>query len=294
VAPVNAAASAAVSPEVLGRVRRLEITARRLVDEVFAGRYNSTFKGRGMEFSEVREYLPGDDVRSIDWNVTARAGRPFVKKFTEERELTVLFLVDTSLSQSFGSRGRLKSELAAEVAAVLAFSALRNGDKAGMILFSDRVEKFIPPRKGRAHALRLIREALAARAAGRGTSLAGALDFLNRVQRRRAVAFLLSDFLDGGYEKTLRVTLKRHDLIAVPVSDPWEAALPRGARLLLEDAETGEPAVVKSPVFDGRGRLPALRKDLARFGADAVFVETDAPYVKAFLSFFRERAKRYR
>src|SRR5262245_50832111 len=223
--------------EILKNVRRIEITAGRLVNEIFAGQYGSTFKGQGMEFAEVREYLPGDDVRGIDWNVTARMGHPFVKKFMEERELTVLFLVDTSASQRFGSRRQFKSELAAEITAVLAFSALRNNDKAGMLLFSDQVEKYIPPRKTRGHVLRLIREVLSFQPRHAGTSLEGALNYLNHVQRRRAVVFLLSDFLDQGYEKALRIAEKKHDVIAVPIMDGWEKKLPLGLRLLVEDAE---------------------------------------------------------
>jgi uncharacterized protein (DUF58 family) len=284
-----------IQTEILRRVRRLEIAAARLVNEVFAGRYSSTFKGRGMEFSEVREYLPGDDVRSIDWNVTARAGHPFVKKFTEERELTALFAVDTSLSLRFGSRGRLKSDLAAEITAVLAFSALRNNDKAGLLLFSDRVEKFIPPRKSRAHALRIVREVLTHRPAGRGTSLAAGLEYLNRVQRRRAVVFLLSDFLDEGYERALRATHRRHDLIAVPVHDPWESALPPRTRLLLEDAEGGgtlEARTGVAPPALADARLERLEGTFRRLGVDCVTARTDASYVEAFLRFFRERAKR--
>jgi uncharacterized protein (DUF58 family) len=287
-----------ISPDVLKQVRRLEITAGRLVDDVFAGRYSSTFKGRGMEFAEVREYLPGDDVRAIDWNVTARAGRPFVKRFVEERELTVLFVVDTSRSQDFGSRGALKSELAAEISAVLALAALRNNDKAGMVLFSDRVEKYIPPRKTRGHVLRLIREALAFRPAGRGTSLAQALDFVNRVQRRRAVVFLISDFLDSGYEPNLRITVRRHDTIAVPVADAWEARLPVGARMILEDAETGRVACLTAPRPGPEAAAVRREEHLAalfrRNGVDAVFVRTGESYVESFLAFFRARAQRYR
>lgn len=284
--------------ETLKHVRRIEITAGRLVNEIFAGQYSSTFKGRGMEFSEVREYLPGDDVRSIDWNVTARAGKPFVKKFIEERELTVLFAVDTSLSQSFGSRGRLKSERAAEITAVLAFSALRNNDKVGLLLFSDRVEKFVPPRKSRGHVLRLIRDVLSVEPRGRGTSLAQALDYLNRVQRRRAVVFLISDFIDQGYEKALAIVQKRHDAIAVPLTDPWELSLPPRARLLVEDAESGAVSLVnttqeKDYAARNQSRVEGLSKFFSRRGLDAIFVNTNASYVESFLAFFRTRAKRF-
>jgi len=287
--------------ETLKQVRRIEITSGRLVNDVFAGQYSSTFKGKGMEFAEVREYLPGDDVRSIDWNVTARAGHPFVKKFTEERELTVLFVVDTSLSQSFGTRGQLKAELAAEITATLAFSALKNNDKVGLILFSDQVELFIPPRKTRGHVLRLIREILRFEPQGRETSLSTALDFLNRVQRRRAVVFVLSDFLDKGFEKSMRITHRRHDAIALPVSDAWERDLPAAPRLLLEDAETGGLALLRPDGAFREGyrarnetRARGLENFFRRAGMDAIPVRTGESYVKAFLAFFRARARRLR
>jgi uncharacterized protein (DUF58 family) len=288
--------------EVLKKVRRLEIVARRRVDELFAGRYNSTFKGRGMEFAEVREYLPGDDVRSIDWNVTARMGHPFIKKFVEERELTVLFLVDASLSQRFGTTGQWKSELAAEVTAVLAFAALRGGDKAGLALFSRDVEKFIPPRKTRAHALRIIREVLTHRPSGRGTSIGGALTSLNRLQRRRAVIFLVSDFLDQDFDRALGTTARRHEVIAVPISDSWERDLPAGPRLLLEDAETGELALVNAGQEAFRAEYRARNGERARDllhtfrrnGVDTVPLRTGLPYTEPFLRFFAERAKRWR
>ena len=281
--------------DVLKRVRTIEITARRLVNETFGGQYSSTFKGRGMEFAEVREYLPGDDVRTIDWNVTARTGHPFVKKFVEERELTVLFLVDVSGSQHFGTRAQWKSELAAEMTAVLAFSALANNDKTGLVLFSDRVEKYIPPRKTRGHTLRLIRDVLAYAPAHTGTSLRVALDFLNRVQRRRAVVFLISDFLDRGYERSLRIAQRKHDLIAVPLSDAWEAHIPDDIRLLIEGAE-GEGLALLEPGVGSSSNGRAHREELERLFAsahvDAVFARTGRPYTTAFLRFFRERARR--
>ncbi|MBK7688649.1 MAG: DUF58 domain-containing protein [Elusimicrobia bacterium] len=278
--------------DVLKKVRSLEITARRLVNETFGGQYSSTFKGRGMEFAEVREYLPGDDIRSIDWNVTARAGHPFVKKYVEERELTVLFLVDVSGSQKFGTREQWKSERAAEMTAVLAFSALANNDKTGLILFSDRVEKYIPPRKTRGHTLRLIRDVLAHDPQRPGTSLGAALDFLNRVQRRRAVVFLLSDFIDAGFERSLRIAQRKHDLVAVPIRDPWERNPPKGLRLLVEDNETGNSAVLE-PGFSTTGwDDSALERLLKSAQVDAVFTRTDLPYTPAFLRFFRARARR--
>jgi uncharacterized protein (DUF58 family) len=284
--------------DVLKRVRKLEITARRLVNDTFAGQYSSTFKGRGMEFSEVREYMPGDDVRSIDWNVTARTGNPHIKKFVEERELTILFLVDASRSLHFGSRDQFKFELAAEVTAVLAFSALANNDKTGLVLFSDRVEKFIPPRKSRGHILRLIREVLSFTPRHRGTSLKAALDFVSHVQRRRAVVFVLSDFMDTGYQKSLAIAQRRHDLITVPVEDGWEKKLPVRGRWLLEDAETGGAKIVevgsagKDYVRSQATRRERLESEFRRAGVDSIFIETGRAYTPAFLRFFRERAKR--
>jgi uncharacterized protein (DUF58 family) len=288
----------ATTADVLKRVRTLEITARRLVNDTFAGQYSSTFKGRGMEFSEVREYMAGDDVRSIDWNVTARTGHPHIKKFVEERELTILFLVDASRSLHFGTRDQFKSELAAEITAVLAFSALANNDKTGLLLFSDRVEKFIPPRKTRGHALRLIREVLSFSPQHPGTSLKSALEYLSHVQRKRAVVFVISDFLDQGYLKTLSIAQRRHDVITVPVEDGWEKRLPARGRWLLEDAETGSAQVV-DPAHVGerfaraqRERRENLERDFRRAGVDSIFVETGKPYTPSFLRFFRERAKR--
>lgn len=284
--------------DVIKRVRKVEITARRLVNDTFAGQYSSTFKGRGMEFSEVREYMPGDDVRSIDWNVTARTGHPYVKKFVEERELTILFLVDASRSLHFGSKTQFKSELAAEITAVLAFSALANNDKTGLILFSDRVEKFIPPRKSRGHILRLIREVLGFTPQHSGTSLKAALDFVSHVQRKRAVVFVLSDFMDDGFQKSLAIAQRKHDLITVPVEDPWEKTLPSRGRWLLEDAETGNTRSVDAPREATRYakaqtvRREALEREFLRAGADSIFVQTGLPYTPSFLRFFRERAKR--
>ncbi|MBP9698897.1 MAG: DUF58 domain-containing protein [Elusimicrobia bacterium] len=284
--------------DVLKRVRTLEITARRLVNDTFAGQYSSTFKGRGMEFSEVREYLPGDDVRAIDWNVTARTGHPYIKKFVEERELTILFLVDASRSLRFGTRSQLKAELAAEITAVLAFSALANNDKTGLVLFSDRVEKYIPPRKSRGHILRLVRDVLEFTPQNQGTSLKSALDFVSHVQRRRAVVFLISDFMDDGYQRPLAIAQRRHDLIAVPVEDRWEKNLPARGRWLLEDAETGRVRVVNAP-REGRAfaraqieRRNQLDTTFRRAGVDSIYVETGRPYTPSFLRFFRERAKR--
>ena len=234
--------------EILKKVRQVEIRTRRLVNDSMAGQYHSVFKGRGMDFDEVREYVPGDEVRMIDWNVTARAGHPFIKKFTEERELTILLLVDVSASGNFGSTKQSKREMAAELASVLAFSAIRNSDKVGLILFSDRIEQYIPPKKGRRHVLRVVREILYFQPQGRGTDMVGALDFANRVTRRRAVSFLISDFQTTGDQaqgladlrRAIRLANKRHDLVALHIEDRREHELPDVGILAIEDAETGE------------------------------------------------------
>jgi len=232
--------------EILGRVRQIEIRTRRLVNDSLAGQYHSVFKGRGMDFDEVREYVPGDEVRSIDWNVTARAGRPYIKKHTEERELTILLAVDVSASGNFGSGSRSKREVAAELASALAFSAIKNSDKVGLILFSDQIEQYIPPKKGRQHVLRVIREVLFLEPQRRGTDIVRALDFLNMVTTRRAVVFLISDFQTGDGNASLaalRTALglanRRHDLVAMHIRDPHEATLPNVGTLVVEDAETG-------------------------------------------------------
>src|ERR1700694_4214611 len=226
--------------DVLRQIRRVQIRARRAVEDLLGGEYHSVFKGMGMVFEEVREYQPGDDVRMIDWNVTARFGTPFIKRFVEERELTVVLLVDCSASQRSGTHYQQKREVAAELAAVLAFSAIANNDKVGLVCCTDRVERFVPPRKGTRHVLRLIRDVLFFQPQRRGTSLREAIDYLNRVLHRRAIIFLLSDFLDRDFEGALKRTGRRHDLIAVRISDPREEELPAVGLLELEDAETGE------------------------------------------------------
>jgi uncharacterized protein (DUF58 family) len=233
-----------IPQEILKKIRRIEIRTRRLVADVFSGEYHSVFKGRGIEFSEVREYLPGDDIRSIDWNVTARMGHPYVKKFEEEREMSIMFVVDASGSGAFGSANRFKAELAAELCAVLAFSATRNNDRVGLVMFSDRIEKVVPPRKGRRHVLRVVRELLYSEPEGTGTDIPMALDYLANIVRRHAVVFLVSDFQTTGYDRALAVANRRYDLIAIDVSDPRERELPRVGLVELEDAETGERVVV--------------------------------------------------
>ncbi len=287
---------------ILSKIRRLELKTRGLVNATFAGQYRSVFKGRGMNFEEVREYQPGDEVRTIDWNVTARLGNPFVKKFTEERELTVMLVVDVSASGGFGSVEMSKRELAAEVASVIAFSAIRNSDKVGLMLFSDHVELYIPPKKGRLHTLRLIREILFFEPKGRGTAPAEALRMLNRVVTRRAVVFLLSDFLAEGFDRELAITARRHDLIALPVGDPREALLPDVGVVTFEDAETGEQVEVNTGDASVRAAFEEiahrqreeLEKRFRRYGIDTVPLETDADYLPALQTFFRNRERRGR
>jgi len=286
--------------EILRAVKRIEITTSHLAEDLFSGEYKSVFKGRGMEFAEVRPYQLGDDVRTIDWNVTARMGNPFVKRFTEERELTVAALVDTSSSCDFGTRVRTKAALAAEVCAVLAFAAVGNNDRVGLVVFGDGVRRFIPPRKGRRHVLRVVREVLGAEAGGAGTDLAGALEYACKVFRRRAVVFLISDFLAEGFEHALRVANGFHDMIAVVVSDPWEWELPRAGVTNLEDAETGKivtldcaDPVVRRLYREGwRRRRARLRAAFQAAGVDYVELRTDQPYVGPLMEFFRKRALR--
>lgn len=288
--------------EILRKVRRVEISTRGLVDEVFSGQYHSVFKGRGMDFAEVREYQFGDDVRSIDWNVTARVGSPFVKVLEEERELTVMLVVDVSASGDFGTRERMKAEVAIEISALLAFSAIRNNDKVGLIVFSDQIEKFVPPRKGRRHALRVVRELVFHKPRARSTDIAGALEYLNRVQRKRAVAFFVSDFNDQGFGRPLAVAARRHDLIAVRVGDVRERDLPPLGLLELEDPETGERLVVNTSsgrfreAFSRtvRARRERLDDEMRRSGVDLIDVETGVSYVEPLHRFFRERIRRLR
>jgi uncharacterized protein (DUF58 family) len=288
--------------EILKQVRRVEIATRGLVNDVFSGEYHSVFKGRGMNFAEVREYQHGDDIRAIDWNVTARTGAPFIKVFDEERELTVMLVVDVSASGDFGSRSRMKGEVAVEICAVLAFSATRNNDKVGLIIFSDRIEKFVPPRKGRRHVLRVLRELLYFEPEGRGTDIAGALQYLARVVRRRAVVFVVSDFLADGYEKALAVAGRRHDTVAIRMSDPREHQIPAVGYLELEDAETGEHVTVdvSDPAFraafesDVAEKLTARERQFRKTRVDVVEITTDHPYADRLMRFFRQRAKRVR
>lgn len=287
--------------ELLKKVRRIEIKTRHAVNDVFAGRYHSTFKGRGMEFDEVREYVPGDDIRSIDWNVTARTGIPHIKKFVEEREMTVMLMVDISGSNDFGSTDQLKRDLAAEVAAMLAFSATRNNDRIGLILFSDQVEKTIPPRKGARHVLRIIQEVLTHKPERTGTDAAPALDFLNHTQSRKAVTFLISDFIfPTDCERPLKITARHHDLIAVAIGDRHERAWPKAGVIEWRDPETGNrilvdtssAAVRRELLLAQEERSEDLHHSLRRAGIDIIELFTGEPYDKPFIKFFKARNSR--
>ena len=293
----------------MAKVGKIRILTNRLIDDQLAGDYHSTFKGQGVEFDEVRPYIAGDDVRTIDWNVTARTGVPYIKRYSEERELTILFLVDVSGSQSYGSRSRSKMELAAEVTALLALTAIRNQDKIGLVLFSDRIVKYIPPRKGRDSVMRLVREVLAAEDEAKGgTDVEGVLKFLNGVQKRRAVVFLVSDFIAGsrdasaadGLARLLRATARHHDMICVPVSDPAESTLPDVGLVELEDSETGELMLVDTSSAKVRKAFAAKaesdREELTKFfrktGIDTLDIATDRPYIDGVRALFKRRARK--
>jgi uncharacterized protein (DUF58 family) len=286
--------------ELMKQVGRLRILTNRLVDQHLTGAYHSVFKGQGIEFDEVREYAFGDDVRSIDWNVTARMGHPYIKRFAEERELTVMFLVDISGSQCFGSLTRSKAQTAAEITCLLALSAIKNQDNIGLILFSDRIEKSIPPRKGRTAAMRLVREVLAAEETPHGTDIAGALHFLTSVQKRKAVVFLISDFQDTGYESALRVAARRHDVICCPITDPHELELPDVGLVEIEDAETGDLflADTGSSAFrnhftrESNEHADALKRLFTRNSIDQLDLSTDRPVIDEVRRLFRRRQVR--
>jgi uncharacterized protein (DUF58 family) len=300
-------ATTPIKSSVMSNMRQLEIRTRRLVNDSLSGAYHSVFKGRGMDFDEVREYTPGDEVRTIDWNVTARAGRPFVKKFTEERELTIFLVVDISASGNFGSGTLSKRDLAAELASVLAFSAIRNSDKVGLILYTDRVERYLLPKKGRRHVLRVIRDILYHEPEGRGTDSVKALDVVNQVLHRRAIVFLISDFETGKDPQTARAELRRamrqtnrrHDLIAVHIEDPREKELPNVGIVALEDAETGEIVELDTTraVVRQRFKEKALERsrrlvmDLRSEGIDTLQLQTDTPYIPALQRLFKTRVR---
>jgi len=288
--------------EVLEKVRRIEITTRSMVRETFAGHYSSIFKGRGMEFDEVREYQPGDDIRTIDWNVTARTGWLHVKKYVEERELTVLIVFDASGSFDFGTSLRLKRELAAEVGAVLAFSATRNNDKVGLLIFTDKIEAFIPPRKGTKHVLRIIREILHFKPSSRGTDIGQALEYAMRVIKRHSVMFFISDFRDKDYEKALTVANRRHDVVAVTVGDPSEYDIPPVGLIEVEDGESEERVVLDLTTEKNaryfreiNAQLAAERKGiLSRARVDEINLGTERDYAEPLVRFFRERERRFK
>lgn len=289
-----------IPKEILKKVRRIEISTRGLVNDLFSGQYHSVFKGRGMNFSEVREYQYGDDIRAIDWNVTARMRHPYVKVFEEERELTVMLVVDASGSGEFGTSGQMKGEILAEICALLSFSAIKNNDKVGLIIFTDQIEKFVQPRKGRSHVLRVIRELLYFRPQHRRTDVSEALNYLSRVQRRRSVVFLASDFQSPDFESALRVTARRHDLISLTIDDPREKTLPAIGFIEFEDAETGDrllldtsdPGVRERFAQSALQRKTRLRGLFGSVGVDFVEISTETPYVDPLIQFFRRRARR--
>jgi uncharacterized protein (DUF58 family) len=289
-----------IPKEILKKVKQIQIRSSRLVNDVLAGEYVSVFKGRGMEFDEVREYQAGDDIRTIDWNVTARLGHPYIKRYTEERELTIMFLVDLSFSGEFGSKKQFKNEIATEICAVLAFSAVRNNDKVGLILFTDKIEKFVPPKKGKTHVLRVIREVLYYKPENKGTDISIALEYLLKVTKRKTVCFLVSDFITEGFERALRIANKRHDMVAVSITDPRELEIPNVGFVELEDAETGEVTLIDTSDRKMMERFSRFniknmeeRTKLFRgMGVDLVDVRTDSSYVEPIMKFFRAREKR--
>ena len=290
-----------LTKDLLKQVRQIEIRTKGLVNQVFSGEYHSVFKGRGMEFSEVREYQFGDDIRNIDWNVTARFGHPFIKIFEEERELTVMLLVDLSGSLIFGTVEKTKQQVAAELSAILAFSALKNNDKVGLILFTDKIEKFVPPRKGRSHVLRIIREVLSFEPEGKSTNLKAALEYMNSTIKKRSIVFLLSDFMDSGYEKILRIIGKKHDLIGVVLNDKRESEIPGIGLVKLTDAETGEERWVDTSSTKVQNRLKEVRKNMIQqrkslfvsSRLDSIEIQTGDDYVKPLVQFFRLRERRW-
>jgi len=291
-----------IPKEVLQKVRRIEIKTKRMVDSIISGEYHSAFKGKGMEFSEVREYVDGDDVRNIDWNVTARMNNPFVKKHIEERELTVMFMVDASASESFGTVNKFKGEIAVELCALLAFSAIKNNDRVGLIIFTSDVELYIPPKKGKNHVLHVIRELLFFKPSKTGTDIGEALKFLNRVQTKKAVTFLISDFFSPPFNAALRIAAKRHDLIAISVNDPRECTFPDAGLIELEDAESGRTILVDSgskqfrilyiQEMDKRRNL--VSASFKSTGIDQISISTENEYVEPLVRFFKKRERMMR
>ena len=289
-----------VPREIFKKVKRIEIKTRGLVDSFFGGEYHSSFKGRGMTFSEVREYQPGDDVRLIDWNVTARSGNPFIKVFEEERELTVFLLVDISSSGAFGSENYLKKTVGAEIASVLGFSAIKNNDKVGLILFSDDIIKYIPPKKGKSHVLRVVRELLFTKSEGRGTSIRNVLDFVMKVSKRKSVVFLLSDFIDDNYWDSLKIVNKKHDFIGIKITDPFEFNFPNVGMLKVEDPENGsvfwidtsDRTDLKNMNDSNYDKIDIFLKKSKKTGIDIIPISTSADYIEPLMKFFKKRGKK--
>jgi len=289
-----------LSPEIIQKLRRIQISTTRMVNDVLAGAYHSAFKGLGMEFEDVREYQPGDEVRTIDWNVTARMNHPYVKSYREERELTVMLVVDVSASAHFGSNDSRKSELIAEIGAVLAFSAIKNNDKVGLILFSDQIELYLPPKKGTRHVLRVIRELLVFEPKGKGTDIGAALTFLGKVQKRKGVCFLISDFMNDHYTKEITITAKRHDLITLSITDPYEQNFPNMQLVMLRDLESGKLKLVDTSTAairqtfqsQARSRQQQHRTLMNKINAGSIELQTDQSYVSAIRNFFKIREKR--
>ncbi|MBS3740994.1 MAG: DUF58 domain-containing protein [Candidatus Cloacimonetes bacterium] len=291
-----------IPKEILDKVKKIEITTRNLVDEIFSGEYHSIFKGQGLEFSEVRPYQPGDNVKFIDWNVTARTGTPYIKKFEETRELTVLLMIDVSRSGAFGSINKFKREIAAEIGSVLAFSAIKNNDKVGLLLFSDAIEKYIPPKKGKKAVLRLIREILYHKAQNHKTNIQKALEYYYKMSKKRSIIFLISDFFDKDYMDSMQIVAQKHDLIAVRILDPHELELPGKGYFNLEDAETGKTQLINAADKTFREnfqkrinqRINSLQKDLKKNRIDLIDIRTDETYVKSLIKFFTRRIRRRR
>lgn len=290
-----------IPKEILKKIRRIEIHTKKLVNDLFSGEYHSTFKGQGMEFEEVRQYEPGDDIRLIDWNVTARTGFPHIKKFKEERELSVMLLVDASSSGQFGTRERFKSETAAELGALLAFSAIKNNDKVGLIIFTDKIEKFVPPQKGRGHVLRLIREILYFKPENQGTDISGALEYFNKVIKRKSVVFLISDFLSEDFYKPLQIANNKHDVIALKITDPRENSFENVGLLELEDAETGEVYMIDTSSRHFRNDFESkasedihnLKRGFRMINVDFINIHTNESYIVPLINFFKMREKRH-
>jgi uncharacterized protein (DUF58 family) len=286
--------------DLLKKVREIQIISRKVVDELLGGEYKSVFKGRGMEFDEVREYMPGDEVRTIDWNVTARTGKPFVKRFIEEREQALFFLVDMSASGTFSSAERTKNEIAAELCGILAFSAIKNNDKVGLIIFTDEIELFIPPDKGQLHVLYIIREILGFEPKHKGTDISCALDYLGKMVKKKCVTFLISDFQDEDYDSSLKLAALHYDLIAITITDPRELELPNAGLVELTDAETGEQILIDSASFAARkkfkvaarARRMEINDSLSRLNVDQIDIYTDRDYMRDLIRFFRTRDRR--